>query len=98
MDGKYLRLRGENIVFGYLNKIYIKRFWRSFKHTYINPPNGSLNLYEEVKEYTLFYNTKRSHIEIGKVSSNKIYYQTAIACKIIKTNLESVLKMGVNTF
>ena len=82
MDGKDLRLRGENIVFGYLNKIYIERFWRSIKQEkiYINPPNGGLDLYEKVKEYISFYNTKRRHTEIGKVPPNEIFYQKAIAC------------------
>ena len=82
MDGKDLRLRGENIVFGYLNKIYIERFWRSIKQEkiYINPPNRGLDLYEKVKEYISFYNTKRRHTEIGKVPPNEIFYQKAIAC------------------
>ncbi len=82
MDGKDLRLRGENIVFGYLNKIYIERFWRSIKQEkiYLNPPNGGLDLYEKVKEYISFYNTKRRHTEIGKVPPNEIFYQKAIAC------------------
>ncbi len=47
---------------------------------YLNSPNGGLDFYEKVKEYILFYNTKRRHLEIGKVPPNKIYYQTAIAC------------------
>ena len=66
MDGKDLRLRGENIVFGYLNNTYIERFWRSIKQEkiYLNPPNGGLDLYEKVKEYISFYNTKNRHTEI----------------------------------
>ena len=64
-----------------LDNIYIKWFWRFIKQKkYLNSPNGGLDFYEKVKEYILFYNTKRRHIEIGKVPPNKIYYQTAIAC------------------
>ena len=65
-----------------LDNIYIERFWRSIKQEkiYLNPPNGGLDLYEKVKEYISFYNTKRRHTEIGKVPPNEIYYQKAIAC------------------
>lgn len=42
MDVKYLILREENIVFGYLNNIYTERFWQSNKQDkiYVNPPIG----------------------------------------------------------
>jgi len=65
-----------------LDNIYIERFWRSIKQEkiYINPPNGGLDLYEKVKEYISFYNTKRRHTELGKVPPNEIFYQKAIAC------------------
>ncbi len=46
-----------------LDNIYIERFWRSLKYgkIYLNPPNGGLDLYQKVKEYIEFYNTKRRH-------------------------------------
>ncbi|KAA1239150.1 IS3 family transposase, partial [Aquimarina sp. RZ0] len=52
-----------------LDNIYIERFWKSLKYEkiYLNPPNGGLDLYQKVKEYIEFYNTKRRHTEIGKV-------------------------------
>ncbi|WP_368668113.1 IS3 family transposase, partial [Aquimarina sp. RZ0] len=38
-----------------------------YEKIYLNPPNGGLDLYQKVKEYIEFYNTKRRHTEIGKV-------------------------------
>lgn len=59
-----------------LDNIYIERFWKSLKYEkiYLNPPNGGLDLYQKVKEYIKFYNTKRRHTEIGKVPPDQIFY------------------------
>jgi len=60
-----------------LDNIYIERFWKSIKYEkiYLNPPNGGLDLYQKVKQYIEFYNTKRRHTEIGKVPPNQIFYK-----------------------
>jgi putative transposase len=64
-----------------LDNIYIERFWKSIKYEkiYLNPPNGGLELYQNVKEYIQFYNTKRRHTEIGKVPPDQIFYQKNMA-------------------
>ena len=64
-----------------LDNIYIERFWKSIKYEkiYLNPPNGGLDLYQKIKEYIEFYNTKRRHTEIGKVTPNQIFYQKLMA-------------------
>jgi len=64
-----------------LDNIYIERFWKSIKYEkiYLNPPNGGLDLYQKVKEYIEFYNTKRRHTEIGKVPPDQIFYQKSMA-------------------
>ena len=64
-----------------LDNIYIERFWKSIKYEkiYLNPPNGGLDLYQKIKEYFEFYNTKRRHTEIGKVPPNQIFYQKLMA-------------------
>jgi len=64
-----------------LDNVYIERFWRSLKQEkiYLNPPNGGLELYQNVKEYIEFYNQERRHTEIGKVPPDQIYYQKALA-------------------
>ncbi len=58
-----------------LENIFIERFWKSIKYEkiYLNSPNGGLDLYQMVREYIEFYNTKRRHVEIGKVPPNQIY-------------------------
>ena len=58
-----------------LDNIYIERFWKSIKYEkiYLNPPNGGLDLYQMVREYIEFYNTRRRHTEIGKVPLDQIY-------------------------
>lgn len=58
-----------------LDNIYIERFWKSIKYEkiYLNPPNGGLDLYQMVREYIEFYNTRRRHTEIGKVPPDQIY-------------------------
>jgi len=64
-----------------LDNIYIERFWKSLKYEkiYLNPPNGGLDLYQKIKEYIEFYNTKRRHTEIGKVPPDQIFYNKKMA-------------------
>ena len=64
-----------------LDNIYIERFWKSIKYEkiYLNPPNGGVDLYQMVKQYIEFYNTKRRHTEIGKVPPDQIYNLKKIA-------------------
>jgi putative transposase len=66
-----------------LANIYIECFWKSviYEKIYLNPPNGGLELYQIVNEYIEFYNTKRRHIEIGKVPPNQLYGADKIASK-----------------
>jgi putative transposase len=61
-----------------LDNLYIERFWRSLKQTkvYLNPPNGGLELYINVKEYIQFYNTERRHTEIGSVPPDQLYFES----------------------
>lgn len=42
-----------------LDNIYIERFRKSIKYKkiYLNPPNGGLELYHNVKDNKQFYNT-----------------------------------------
>lgn len=64
-----------------LDNIYIERFWISLKQEkiYLNPANGGLDLYQNVKEYIEFYNKKRRHSAIGKIPPNELFYQKAMA-------------------
>jgi len=64
-----------------LDNIFIERFWKSIKYEkiYLSPPNGGLDLYQMVREYIEFYNTKRRHTEIGKIPPDQIYNTKKIA-------------------
>ena len=64
-----------------LDNIYIERFWRSLKYEkiFLNPANGGLELYENIREYVTFYNEKRRHTEIGKVPPDEMYFQKELA-------------------
>lgn len=64
-----------------LDNVYIERFWRSLKQEkiYLNPANGGLDLYQNVREYIQYYNTERRHTEIGKVPPDEIYFPKMMA-------------------
>jgi putative transposase len=64
-----------------LDNVYIERFWRSIKQEkiYLNPANGGLELYHNVREYVDFYNAVRRHTEIGKVPPDEIYFEKSMA-------------------
>lgn len=84
---QYIVLKGHEIQISMdgkgraLDNIYIERFWKSIKYKkiYLNPPNGGLDLYGMVSEYSEFYNTKRRHAEIGKVPPDHVYAAKKIA-------------------
>ncbi len=58
-----------------LDNIFIECFWKSIKYEkiYLSTPNAGLNLYQMVKEYIEFYNTKRRYTETGKIPPDQIY-------------------------
>lgn len=53
-----------------LDNIYIERFWGSLKREkiYLNPPNGGVDLYKQIKEYVSFYNSERRHKSLGRIT------------------------------
>ncbi len=58
-----------------LDNIFIERFWGSIKRekVYINPPNGGVDLYRQVRDYISFYNSERRHKSIGRVTPDEKY-------------------------
>lgn len=56
-----------------LDNVYIERFWWALKHEeiYLNPPNGGIELYRNVKRYVEYYNNERRHTSIGKQTPNR---------------------------
>ncbi len=60
-----------------LDNVFIERYWRNYKYEYVylNPPNGSWELYEGTKKYVEFYNNQRAHTTIDKVTPNEYYFK-----------------------
>lgn len=60
-----------------LDNIFIERFWMSLKHEYIylNPPNGGMELLQDVKRYIEFYNSERRHQSNDDLTPNEVFYQ-----------------------
>ncbi len=60
-----------------LDNIYIERFWGSLKRekVYLNPPNGGVDLYRQLKDYVCFYNTERRHKSIGQITPDEKFNQ-----------------------
>jgi len=57
---------------------YIERFFRTIKHDkiYLHLPENGQELFVLCSEFITFYNTKRSHSQIGKVPPVKRYLPT----------------------
>lgn len=60
-----------------LDNIFIERYWRSYKYEYVflNPVNGSWDLYNGTKKYVEFYNNERRHDSIEKCTPNEYYFK-----------------------
>jgi putative transposase len=58
---------------------HIERFFRTIKHDrlYLNPSRDGLELFTECQTFINYYNEKRTHSSIGKVSPVKVYKQAA---------------------
>ena len=60
-----------------IDNIVIERFWRSIKYEniYLNKYQTIKEVKSGVKDYILFYNTKRWHFGINKLIPDDLYYQ-----------------------
>ncbi len=60
-----------------LDNIFIERYWRSYKYEYVylNPVNGSWDLYYGTKKYVEFYNNERRHDSLEKCTPNEYYFK-----------------------
>jgi len=61
------------------DNIWIERFWRTIKQEqiYINPADDGKELYDEIKEYIMYYNTQRPHQGIAKSLPCFLYKKAA---------------------
>lgn len=62
-----------------IDNVFIERFWRTLKHEhlYLNPPTDGAELYTTCKRFVHFYNEKRKHSSIGKVTPAVRYRMAA---------------------
>ncbi|HMB64327.1 MAG TPA: integrase core domain-containing protein [Eudoraea sp.] len=46
-----------------IDNVFIERLWRSVKYEsiYLNPPESGIELYHQMDDYFIRYNTKRRH-------------------------------------
>ena len=62
-----------------IDNVFIERFWRTLKHEhlYLAPPTDGVELYTTCKRFVHFYNEKRKHSSIGKVTPAVRYRMAA---------------------
>jgi putative transposase len=62
-----------------IDNVFIERFWRTLKHEhlYLNPPADGGELYTTCKHFVHFYNEKRKHSSIGKITPAAAYRMAA---------------------
>jgi len=62
-----------------IDNIFIERLWRTVKqdYVYLHPATNGSELYSGLKNFFLYYNTKKTHQGIGRVTPGKLYKQAA---------------------
>ena len=64
-----------------IDNIFIERFWRTIKYEdiYLKTYENGLSLYQGVKKYMHFYNTKRKHQSLNNKTPTVLYNQSRAA-------------------
>jgi putative transposase len=78
-------LESENILISMdgkgraIDNIFIERLWRTVKqdYVYLHPATNGSELYSGLKNFFHYYNTKKTHQGIGRVTPEKLYKQAA---------------------
>lgn len=78
-------LESENILISMdgkgraIDNIFIERLWRTVKqdYVYLHPVTNGSELYSGLRDFFLYYNTKKAHQGIGRVTPEKLYKQAA---------------------
>ncbi len=63
----------------WIDNVFIERFWRNIKYEkiYLEPSEDGLELYEKIKWYMDFYNTRRPHQSLGYNKPEQLYARAA---------------------
>ena len=61
----------------WVDNVFIERFWRSLKYekVYLEPSEDGHELYEKIKWYMVFYNTRRPHQTLNYLKPEQLYAQ-----------------------
>ena len=61
----------------WVDNVFIERFWRSLKYekVYVEPSDDGHELYEKIKWYMVFYNTRRPHQTLNYLKPEQLYAQ-----------------------
>jgi putative transposase len=62
-----------------IDNIFIERLWRTAKqdYVYLYPAENGSELYSGLKKFFLYYNTRKSHQGIGRITPEKLYRKVA---------------------
>jgi len=62
-----------------IDNIFIERLWRMAKqdYVYLHPAENGSELYSGLKNFFLYYNTRKSHQGIGRITPEKLYRKVA---------------------
>lgn len=62
-----------------IDNIFIERLWRTVKqdYVYLHPAENGSELYSGLKKFFIYYNTRKSHQGIGRITPEKLYRKVA---------------------
>ena len=62
-----------------IDNIFIERLWRTVKqdYVYLHPAENGLELYSGLQNFFIYYNTRKSHQGIGRITPEKLYRKAA---------------------
>ena len=68
----------------YLDNIFIERLWRSLKYEliYLKAFENGIHLYEEVKQWFLWYDRERYHQALGYKTPEQVYYESLLGTMV----------------
>ena len=62
-----------------IDNIFIERLWRTAKqdYVYLHPAENGSELYSGLRNFFIYYNTRKAHQGIGRITPEKLYNQAA---------------------
>jgi putative transposase len=62
-----------------IDNVFIERLWRTVKHDYVylHPATNGAELYSGLRKFFIYYNTKKTHQGIGRITPESLYRRAA---------------------